>query len=132
MSWIFTVQLLCRQLPIEIVNLITDPIFCEKVHVLQTHARRMLKHNAERSERIAIRYYETVLNNRREPVIIINGKRKWIFNKNIDYAKRVNHVIEHPVYRLPFKNPVYDNAYMYPFAKKRKLPSINRHYYFTD
>ncbi|AHA54151.1 hypothetical protein EhV18_00104 [Emiliania huxleyi virus 18] len=92
----------------------------------------MMHSKMERFERIAIRYYETILNNRIEPVVIINGRWRWLFNKNIGYDKRVEHVLDNPIKKLPFKNPSYNTEYKYPRSKKRKLPAINMRLYFMD
>ena len=132
MSWLVTTYVLCKNLPSEIINLIVLPIFFEKACILQKYARNMMHSKMERSERIAIRYYETILNNRIEPVVIINGRWRWLFNKNIGYDKRVEHVLDNPIKKLPFKNPSYNTEYKYPRSKKRKLPAINMRLYFMD
>ena len=119
-------------MPNDIKYNILKQIFFEKACEIQKYAKKMMFNKVERSERIAIRYYETVMCFRDEPVCLINGKWKWKFNININYEMRVRHILHNNVTTLGYTRPVYTNMYKYPVPNKRVIRPFLRSYYFTD
>lgn len=132
MSWLVLASKVLFELPDDLKSCILKQIFFEKACIIQKSAKKMMFNAVERSERIAIRYYETVLCCRDEPVCIINGKWKWKFNININYEMRVRHTLHTHVTKLGYICPTYTKIYKYPLPNKRSIRPFLRSYYFMD
>lgn len=103
--------------------------------LLQAAARLMLRDAPRRMERVMVRWAETVLSARNEPVVIVNGRWRWRWRRcdYDEYARSVSLACEANVRTLPFRPRSAAPERPFAFAdwsgrhQQRRIPLMTLH-----